>query len=60
LGKMTERYKIGWIAWGSKWPYHHYFGVSLTLRQLMKYRRLRDYESLTEAADYALRVGIQS
>ena len=56
---MSERITIGWIAWGIEPPYHHHYCVSLTWRQYQKYARLRDYESLSEAADYALKVGRQ-
>jgi len=46
--------RIGIVGWA---PQFRYYRIDLSYRQFQKYERLRDYVSLTEAAEYALRVG---
>lgn len=45
---------IGIVSWNPLFCYHE---IELSYRQLQKYERLRDWHGLTEAAEYALKVG---
>jgi len=46
--------EIGIVSWNPQFCYHR---VKLTYPQYKKYEELGEYHSLSEAADYALRVG---
>ena len=54
---VVKKFHIGWLLWDDKPPFYHWRHAELTWRQLEKYRRLEEYESLTEAVEYALKVG---
>ena len=47
--------KIGIVSWNPQFCYRR---IELSYRQYEKYWRLRDWHSMTEAAEYALEVGV--
>lgn len=45
------------ISWGIEKPYMHVHCIDLTAKQHDKFHRIQNYESMTEAYEYAIKIG---